>query len=184
MREIDVFNTVRLIEPGPVLLVTTQGPDGPNVMTMGFHMMMQHEPPSIGCIIGPWDHSSRALRDSGECVLSVPRAEMARTVVDIGNCSGTEVDKFAAFELCTKLARSVAAPLLADCIANIECKIKDDALADRYALHILEAVRLWVAPDWEDLPTLHHIGNGCFREDGRRLDDADGMTKWRQLAPR
>lgn len=182
MRELAVRNAVCLIEPGPILLVTTYGCDGPNVMTMGFHMMVRHDPPLIGCIIGPWDHSHDALRTTGECVLSVPGAEMARTIVDIGNCSGADMNKFAAFNLQTRPAHNVAAPLLTGCIANLECRLVDDTLSDRHNLHILEVVRLWVAPKWEKQKTLHHLGNGSFREDGVHVDHANRMTKWRHLS--
>ena len=89
----------RLIEPGPVILVTTRHRGVPNVMTNGFNMMVRHAPPLIACTIGPWDHSYEALVETGECVVSIPTAEMAATVVDIGNCSGTDVDKFEEFDL-------------------------------------------------------------------------------------
>ncbi|PYI27478.1 hypothetical protein BP00DRAFT_463681 [Aspergillus indologenus CBS 114.80] len=50
----------RLIQPGPVLLMTTGSLRDAthNVMTIGFHMMMQHEsPPLIGITLGPWNHA-------------------------------------------------------------------------------------------------------------------------------
>ncbi len=54
MQEYPVSKAYRLIEPGPVLLVTTFHKGRANIMTIGFHMMVQHDPPLIGCIIGPW----------------------------------------------------------------------------------------------------------------------------------
>jgi len=41
-----------------------------NVMTMGFHMMVRH-PSLIAAVIGPWDHSDKALRKTGECVIAI-----------------------------------------------------------------------------------------------------------------
>ncbi|PRD42598.1 flavin reductase [Phyllobacterium phragmitis] len=182
MQEIDVANAFRLIEPGPVLLVTTCGTDGPNVMTMGFHMMVQHAPPLIGCVIGPWDHSYRALRETGECVLSVPRASMSATVTDIGNSSGVDIDKFCTFEIEAQPGITVKAPLLRDCIANLECRLADATLSNSYSLHILEVERLWVAPGWREAPMLHHIGDGYFRKDGDLIDESRRMTRWHHLA--
>ena len=44
----------RILESGPILLVSTRAADGrANLMTMGFHMMIQHEPPLVGAIIRP-----------------------------------------------------------------------------------------------------------------------------------
>ncbi|MET3602068.1 flavin reductase family protein [Martelella mangrovi] len=138
MHEIDRGQSFRLIEPGPVLLVTTNGRTGPNVMTMGFHMMVRHDPPLIGCVIGPWDHSYASLLETGHGVLSVPRVAMSRVVTQIGNCSGADIDKFGAFGLSAIARSGSAAPFLTDCIANLECHLRDDALSDRYSLDILE----------------------------------------------
>ncbi|MGO7161267.1 flavin reductase, partial [Rhizobium johnstonii] len=57
MKEISASQAYRLLEPGPIVLVTTSLEGTQNVMTMGFHMMIQHAPPLIGCVIGPWDFS-------------------------------------------------------------------------------------------------------------------------------
>ncbi|WP_262417063.1 flavin reductase family protein [Providencia rettgeri] len=109
----------RILEAGPVILVSTRGTDDrTNLMTAGFHMMMQHAPPLVGVIIGPWDYSYQALSDTGECVLAVPPAGMAKAVVDIGNCSGETDDKFARFGLTPVAAQSVSAPLVDECLAN------------------------------------------------------------------
>ncbi|MEV6543783.1 flavin reductase family protein [Streptomyces sp. NPDC051665] len=118
----------RLIEPGPVILVTTRHRGVPNVMTNGFNMMVRPAPPLIACTIGPWDHSYEALVETGECVVSVPTADMAATVVDIGNCSGADVDKFEEFALTAVDGEKVQAPLVAECFADIECRVADTSL--------------------------------------------------------
>src|SRR5262245_20156789 len=82
MREIPAYKAYRLLEAGPIVLVTTAAHGRANVMTMGFHMMIQHNRPLIGCIIGPWDHSYTALRESGECVICIPGVDLATKVVD------------------------------------------------------------------------------------------------------
>src|ERR1700728_270984 len=99
MREVSPSKAYRLVEAGPIVLVTTCDLGPPNVMTMGFHMMVQHAPPLIGCVIGPWDHSYKALQATGACVIAIPTVDLARQVVDIGNCSGEHVDKFKKFGL-------------------------------------------------------------------------------------
>lgn len=140
LRDIDPSKTYRLLESGPVALVVTHDGRRANVMTLGFHMVMRHSPPLVGAIIGPWDHSHAALRESGECVLAVPGADWAATLVEIGNCSGAELDKFERFGLATAPSKQVAAPRLADCLYNIECVIEDDTLAERHDLFVLRAV--------------------------------------------
>lgn len=181
MQEMPASKAYRLLESGPVVLVVTARDGKPNVMTMGFHMVMQHAPPLIGCIIGPWDYSFRALRDSGECVIAIPTVDLAEKVVDIGNCSGETTDKFETFGLPCAPARDVAVPLIADCLANIECRVADTSLVDRYNLFILEAVRIWIDADRRERRTLHHRGDGTFTIDGRVIDLRERMVKWKYL---
>jgi flavin reductase (DIM6/NTAB) family NADH-FMN oxidoreductase RutF len=181
MKEMPAAKAYRLLEAGPIVLVTTIDGDRPNIMTMGFHMVVQHAPPLIGCVIGPWDHSYKALRKNGECVIAIPGVDLARKVVDIGNCSGDEIDKFAKFRLTAAPARDVAPPLIAQCLANIECRVADTTLVDTYNLFILEAVRIWTNPARKERRTLHHKGDGTFTVDGRTIDLRERMVLWKQF---
>jgi flavin reductase (DIM6/NTAB) family NADH-FMN oxidoreductase RutF len=171
----------RLIEPGPIVLVTTSDKGKPNIMTMGFHMMVQHDPPLIGAVIGPWDYSYEILKNTGECVIAIPGADLARKVVDIGNCSGADFDKFKKFRLTTNQAEKVSAPLIEQCIANIECKVIDTKMVSQYNLFILSVVKAWHNPRRKEQRTLHHLGDGSFKIDGRLLNLRDRMTKWKNL---
>ncbi|MGW1727650.1 flavin reductase family protein [Streptomyces sp. NPDC002306] len=171
----------RLIEPGPVILVTTRHRGIPNVMTNGFNMMVRHAPPLIACAIGPWDHSYQALVETEECVVSVPTADMAAVVVDIGNCSGTDVDKFDEFDLTAVTGEKVQAPLVAECFANIECRVADSCLVAAYNLFLLEPVRAWTDPSQPQPQLFHHRGDGTFTLDGPTIDLKDRMTKWEYL---
>lgn len=137
--------------------------------------------PRIGCIIGPWDHSFSALRETGECVIAVPTVDMAGKVVDIGNCSGQDMDKFKAFELTPLPAETVKAPLIAECLAHIECRVADDGLVDKYNLFIIEGVKAWIDPDRKERRTFHANGDGTFAVDGRTLDLRKKMTKWQSV---
>jgi flavin reductase (DIM6/NTAB) family NADH-FMN oxidoreductase RutF len=181
VRAVDPAKAYRLLEAGPIVLVTTSHEGRPNVMTMGFHMMVQHAPPLIGCVIGPWDHSYQALCATGECVIAVPTVDLARKVVDIGNCSGSEIDKFTRFGLTIAPGKQVQAPLIRDCLANIECRVADTALVEKYSLFVLEAVAIWIDDERKERRTLHHNGNGTFTVDGRTLDLRDRMVLWKQF---
>src|SRR5512133_573101 len=88
-----------LLEPGPVLLLTTAHKGKVNVMTLSWHTMMEFEPPLVGCIVSNRDFSFAALKASRQCVLNIPTLELAAQVVACGNTSGETVDKFTAFGL-------------------------------------------------------------------------------------
>lgn len=180
-KELPTEKAYTLLESGPIVLVATTGPSGHNVMTMGFHMMVQHAPALLACVVGPWDHSYTALRESGECVIAIPTVDLAEQVTRIGNCSGQDVDKFATFGLHTSPSSTVDAPLIKECIANLECKVRDTTMVERYNLFILEVSKIWVDRSRHERRLIHHAGDGAFIVDGDTVDMRRHMTKWRHL---
>ena len=171
----------RLIEPGPVLLVSTFDGRRANLMTNGFNMPISHEPPLIGLIVGPWDHSHAALRERGQCVLAIPSIELAEKVVDTGNISGRDTDKWRRFGFTPVPSATVEAPLVAECFANIECTVADDRLADDHHLWILKAEQAWIDPGKRGAGEFHHRGNGTFSANTATVDLRHRMTKWQYL---
>ena len=93
-------------------------------------------------------------------------ASLARQVVQVGNCSGQRVDKFAAFGLTPRSAKSVKPPLVAECFANLECKVANTRLVNSHNLFILEVVQAWRDTSVKQPRTLHHQGYGRFAVDG------------------
>ena len=166
MRDLPLSKVYQLLEPGPVVLVTTARDGRANVMTMSWHMMVEFEPPLVACVLSNGNFSFAALKAMGECVIAVPAATMADAVVRVGNASGRDVDKFQAFGLTPAPAAQVAAPLIKDCFANLECKVVDRRLVATYNLFVLEVVKAWVDPRQKAPKTLHHRGYGTFVIDG------------------
>ncbi len=156
-----------LLEPGPVVMVTTAHKGRQNVMTMSWHTMMEFVPPLVGCVISGRNFSFDALRATKECVVNIPTANLADVVVKVGNSSGKKVNKFAKFGLTAVPASQVVPPLIAECYANLECRVADSRLVNRYNFFILEVVKAWVDPAKKDARTIHHLGKGVFRVDGK-----------------
>jgi flavin reductase (DIM6/NTAB) family NADH-FMN oxidoreductase RutF len=124
-------NVRRFLEPGPIVLVSSAHADQTNIMTMGWHMVMEFTPSLVGCLISSGNHSYEMVSRSKQCVINVPTIELAEKVVGIGNCSGAEVDKFTKFKLTAVAATKVKAPLIAECFANLECRLVDGRLRDK-----------------------------------------------------
>lgn len=158
-----------LLEPGPVVLLSTAGRERPDVMTLSWHMMVEFEPPLVACVVSNRDYSYGLLKATRECVLAIPTVELAETVVAVGNCSGREVDKFQAFGLTARPAALVGAPLVGECYANLECRIHDTRMVNRYGIFILEVVKAWVDPALKTPRTLHHRGKGVFAVAGETI---------------
>lgn len=175
MKPFPLDKVYQLIEPGPVVLLTTAIDEKPNVMTMSWHMMMEFVPPRIGCIVSSADHSFTALFRTGECVIAIPSADMAEKVVAIGNCSGRDTDKFAEIGLTALPAEEVSAPLIGECFANLECKVVDRDFVERHNLFVLDVVKAWHDPKQAAPKTLHHKGYGTFAVDGEEITLASKM---------
>lgn len=151
-----------LLEPGPVVMLTTAHDDQQNVMTMSWHTMIEFEPALVGCVVSNRDYSFGMLQASGECVINIPTVEIAEKVVGCGNTSGADTDKFEMFGLTRKPAAKVGAPLIEECYANLECKVFDTGMVEKYGLFVLEVIQAWVDTAVENPRTLHHFGNGNF----------------------
>ena len=180
MIELPLSKAFQLIEPGPVVLVSTAHKGKANIMTITWHMVMDFTP-QIGCIIGPWDFSFIALKATKECVLAIPTVDIAGKVVDIGNCSGRDVDKFEKFGLTPMPAEVVKAPLIKECLANLECRVVDARMVNKYSMFVLEGVKAWVDPERKERRTFHAVGDGTFIVDGRNLDLKKRMVKWQDV---
>jgi flavin reductase (DIM6/NTAB) family NADH-FMN oxidoreductase RutF len=169
MNDLALSKVYQLLEPGPVVLLTTARRGRINVMTMSWHMMVEFEPPLTACVVSEADYSFAALRATKECVIAIPAVNLAPKVVGIGNCSGRDVKKFEKFRLTPVPARRVAAPLVAECFANLECKVVDTRFVKKYNLFILEVVKAWADPAMKNRKTIHHHGYGRFVVDGRTI---------------
>ncbi len=175
MKDMPLSKVYQLLEPGPVVLLTTARKGRPNLMEMSWHMMVEFVPPLVACIVSNRDYSFAALRTTKDCVIAVPALDLAPQVVKIGNCSGRDVDKFERFGLTPLPAKCVASPLVAECFANLECRVTDTRFVNKYCLFILEVVKAWTDPKQKNPKTIHHHGFGSFVVDGERINLKSSM---------
>ena len=140
-RSLPLSKVYQLLEPGPVVLMTTAQNGRQNVMTMSWHTMMEFEPPLIGCVISDRDYSFAALKATKECVIAIPSVALAPKVVRAGNISGKNMDKFKTIGFTAVPASKVQAPLIGECFANLECKVIDTTMVKKYDFFVLEVVR-------------------------------------------
>jgi flavin reductase (DIM6/NTAB) family NADH-FMN oxidoreductase RutF len=159
-----------LIEPGPVVLITTAGEGGSNVMPMSWHTMMDFEPPLVGCVVSNRNLTFETLVQTKECVINIPTVELAEQVVGCGNVSGRSVDKFKQFRLTAVEASSVKAPLIAECYANLECRLVDNTMAEKYNFFVLQVCKAWIDPLQKHPRTIHHLGWGAFMVAGEIIE--------------
>lgn len=167
MKPLPLDKAFTLIEPGPVVLVTTHDGRSQNIMTISWTMVLDFAA-SFAITTGPWNYSYAALLKSKNCVISIPAIDQIDTVVGIGTCSGQQVDKFAKFNLTAVKAQHVSAPLIKECLANIECKVVE--IIEHYNIVVLEGVAAYYNDARQEKRMIHAVGDGTFIADGRKFD--------------
>lgn len=167
MKRIRLSKAFTLIEPGPVVFVTTHDGERDNIMTISWTMVMDFSP-LFAITTGPWNHSYTALTRSRQCVIAVPTMDLIDIVVGVGTCSGRDTDKFEKFGLSRTRGTCVGAPLIRQCLANIECKVID--IVANHNIVVLEGVAAYVDDSRKEKRTLHAVGDGTFVVDGQKLD--------------
>ncbi|ACS85535.1 flavin reductase family protein [Musicola paradisiaca] len=172
MQDLPLGKVFTLLESGPVILVTTNDGQRNNVMTITWTMVLGFSA-SFAITTGPWNYSYAALQTSRECVISIPTVDMIDTVVGIGMCSGQDTDKFHQFNLTPLPGRQVRAPLIGECLANIECRVAD--IIERYNIIVLDGLAAYIDEARMEKKMLHAVGDGTFIVDGVRLDRKEMM---------
>ena len=168
-KDFPVHNIRRFLEPGPIVLVSSAWKGRTNIMTMGWHTVMEFEPSRIGCYIFDGNHSFGMIKASKECVINIPTYDLVKQAIGIGNTSGAEVDKFDRFRLTPVEGERVTAPLIKECYANFECKVVDTSLLDKYSFFIFEVVKAHAATSPKYPRTFHYRGDGVFMVSGRNV---------------
>ena len=175
MRKGNIERAFTYLESGAVLLVTTHDKKQDNVMTISWQMVMDFTP-RIAISTGNWNESFESILRTKQCTLCVPAVDMLEKVVGIGTVHGSECDKFTNFRLKKQAPVKVKAPIIADCLAALECKLED--YVEEHGLLILKGVQLWENPLKKERRVIHANGDGTFFADGEFYNLRDKMRKW------
>ena len=167
MKRFPQHKVFTLLEPGPVVLVTTADGDRQNILTLSWTMVMDFTP-RFAFLTGPWNFSFKALMKTKECVIAIPTVDLAKKTVQIGSCSGDTVNKFEKYKLTPLKAENVCAPLIKECYANIECRIVEHIR--RHNIFILDGLTAWVDNTRTEKRFFHAVGDGRFITDGKLIN--------------
>ena len=167
MKKMPISKAFTLMEPGPVVFITTNNGEKNNMMTISWTMVMGFTP-IFAITTGPWNYSYAALRKFRECVVAIPTVDLIDQVVGVGTCSGSDTDKFEKFGLTPLKGKHVRSPLIKECLANIECKVID--IVKKHNIIVLEGAAAYFDRSRKEKRTIHAIGDGTFVVDGRKLN--------------
>lgn len=176
MKKMPISKAFTLLESGPVVLITTNDGKKNNIMTISWTMVVDFSP-VFAITTGSWNYSFAALQKTKECVISIPTVDMLDKVVGVGICSGADTDKYEKFRLTPLKGKYVKAPLIKECIANIECKVVD--VVKKHNIIVLEGLAAYYDNSRKEKRTLHAVGDGTFIIDGRKVNRKKMM--WSKL---
>ena len=148
-------------------MITTEGKSRPNILTVSWTMVLEFAP-RFAFMTGNWNHTYKSLTKTGECVISVPTIELSKQAVQIGTCSGKDVNKFKKFKLTPLPASKVGAPLIKECYANIECRVIDHI--KKHNIFVVDAVAAWINEKQKSPKFFHAVGDGRFVIDGKVIN--------------
>jgi len=165
--EVPLAGCLRLIEPGPVVLLTAQYHGRPGVMTAAWLSPASYAPPRLVVAVNPLSNTHFLISKSQEFIVNIPGRPLAERVAYCGSVSGRDVDKFAKAPLTPADGRRVTAPWVEECLAHLECGVVDALEVGDHTLFLGQVVGAWAEEEafdtfWkleaEELSPLVHLG--------------------------
>lgn len=170
--EIDLRRATRLLETGPVTIVTARHKKKTNGMAASWVTPVSSDPPMVGLAVFAARFTYDLIQKSGAFALNIPPRPLAAKVNQLGRVSGEEVDKFVLTKLTLYEAKQVPAPLIAECVGHLECGVVDEVRVGNHTLFLAEIVAAaadenafdgerWMLTD-DELKPLHHVGGDVY----------------------
>jgi flavin reductase (DIM6/NTAB) family NADH-FMN oxidoreductase RutF len=177
-RTIEPTDALRLLNGGPVALVTTRFRNETNVMPAIWTISLSRRPPLIGVAVNPSRHTHDMLRFAEEFALNFPGRDLLNHTHYFGAVSGENVCKLELAKLPTFRASKIGAPLIEDCLAHVECSLEDALRLGDHTLFVGRVLvvqaepeafdETWLNEDRDSRP-LHYLGADRYAVLGDRL---------------
>jgi len=171
--KVDVLKAFsRLLHPRPVALITCVDKEGkPNALAVSWLTPVAKSPPTIAICVAKSRYSYGLIKETGEFVVNIPAAGLLEAVHYCGTVSGRDVpDKISKAGLSLRQAEAVRAPLIEECVAHLECKVKEVIDCGSHDIFVAEVVAAHADPrffkedkwDLEAVELLLHLGGPFY----------------------
>ena len=134
------INPGTVMVPCPVVLLSVDGPDRPNIITLSWAANVCSKPPTMAVGIRAERHSYNLVKDAGEFVLNIPSIEQFEGTEFAGTKSGRDFDKFSECGFTPVPSSKIKSPMIKECPINIECKTRQIVPLGAHDLFIAEVV--------------------------------------------
>jgi len=165
-------NAYRVLNPGSVVMISVGDGESDNLFAVTWNMPVRKDPPLMALLSGKRHHSYPFIERTGQFGVNVPDAGLVDGVLGSGSVSGRDVaDKFGLLGLTRQPAERIAAPLVAEAVANLECEVEQIVDLDTSALIVARVVAAAADPThfrdghWtfdNGLALLHHLSGREF----------------------
>ena len=174
-RTIGLPQAARILEPGPLALVTSFHRGRHNIMTASWLMPLGFDPPRLGVAIHPSRLTHELITHSETFGLSIPLLDLLNAVHHCGIESGCEVDKFVTAKLTPVDAVEIDAPLVGECVAHLECGLVQRLRLSDHDLFVADVLAVSAAEDlftdrWQldaNSALIHHIAGDQYAGIGK-----------------
>lgn len=123
--EVDLSLAYRLLHPRHVVLVSCVDKAGKaNIITLAWSMPTSRNPPMLAVSISPKHYSHQLIQETKEFVVNIPTMDIIKETLLCGRTTGRKYDKFKEARLTPMSARMVQPPIIKECVAHLECKLR------------------------------------------------------------
>jgi len=150
--------------PNPVVLVTVKHESKESIITLAWVGTICSDPPMVSLSIRPNRFSYQLIKESCECVINFPTASMIDQVQLCGTKSGKIIDKWKECSFTRIKSKVVNVPAIAECPANMECKIDRVISLGTHDMFIARVVALHIEDTWKinDYPSMLTFTRGKY----------------------
>lgn len=140
-------NYAYLTYPKLTVVVTAGIPGRATAMAASWHTYLSLDPPLYGVSIAPKRFTHKLITEHREFGVNFLPFELSKLIWDVGSVSGAKIDKFEKFNIKTFNGEKIRAPLIADSIVVLECKVTDTVRTGDHDFFIGEIVYAWYRED-------------------------------------
>jgi len=172
-------NAYKMLNPGAVALISVGDGKTDNLFSVTWNMPVRRDPGMVAILSGKRHYSYPFIERTGEFGVNIPHGGIVDAVLGCGRTTGSKVpDKFARFGLTRQPAEKIKAPLVAEAVANVECRLCQVIDLGQSSLLIAQILAAQASPEhfkdgeWcfdNGLALLHHLGGDRFAVSEREI---------------
>ncbi|MGB9134984.1 MAG: flavin reductase family protein [Candidatus Bathyarchaeia archaeon] len=111
-----------------------------NIITLAWAMPTSIDPPLLAISVKPSRYSHKIIKETKEFAVNIPTMKIVKETLFCGRRSGRDCDKFKETRLTPTPAKIVKTPIIRECVAHLECKLRRAFTTGDHTVFIREVV--------------------------------------------